>query len=145
MRLHEEMLHLLPNFQHLVMGFVGPDFPITGKDSQRAIGVECSDNPLAAKHPPNIFVAFSSGHADAETHTWKTTLQKILDTGALAVFTIYDRKEALEEGSVFEEMDAVFLVAKYEIYHQNFWRYVVNAKKLDGCKHDEKRCGIHQF
>lgn len=41
MRLHEEMLHLLPNLQHLVMGFVGPDFPITGKDSQRAIGVKC--------------------------------------------------------------------------------------------------------
>lgn len=181
MRLHEELLHLLPNLNNLIVGFVGPDFPTTGKDSQKAMGVDCCpecksagrtrqiffsrslyhnfclDNPLAAEHPPDMLVAFNSGHTDAETHTWQPTLQKILDMETPAVFTTYNRKEALEEGSVFEKMDARFLVrpeenrwrglisyldpfeARYETYYQNLWWYVVKGKNSDGCDNSEKR------
>jgi len=172
LRLNEELLHLLPNLQHLIVGFVGPDFPITGKDSENLMDVECcpackaagrtreiffsralyhgfcSGNPLSSEHPPDMLVAFNSGHANSETHSWQLTLRKILDTGKPAAFTTYNRKEAMEEGSVFEEMGAEFIVrpeencwrgllpyldsfeARYETFHQNFWWYIVKGKKI---------------
>lgn len=181
MRLHEELLHLLPKLQHLVVVFVGPEFPITGKDSQTPMNLECcpecqsagrtrqiffsrslyhefcSNNALAVKHPADMLVAFNSGHANAETHTWQPTLQKVLDPGKPAVFTTYNRNEALEESSVFDKMGAIFLVtaeqnrwkglppcfdtfeARYETYHQNFWWYIVKGKKLD----DHEICKEH--
>lgn len=181
MRLHEELLHLLLNLQHLIVGLVGPDFPITGKDSEKATSVEscpecktagrtrqiffsrslyhdfCSKNPLAVKHPPDMLVAFNSGHADAESHSWQPTLKRILDTGTPAVFTTYNQKEALEEASVLKNLGAKFLVrpeqnrwrglipcfesfeARYETYHQNFWWYVVKGRKNDGCAKSGER------
>lgn len=169
-RMNEELLHLLPNLKHLIIGLIGPDFPVTGEDSKELMSSGCcpecttagrtrqiffsrslyhdffSKNPLGAKHALDMLVAFNSGHADVETHTWRPTLLKILDIGKPAVFTTYNRQEAVEEGEVLQGLGAAFKVkpeenrwrgllpyldcfmARYETYHQNFWWYVIEGR-----------------
>ena len=172
--LSEEMLHLLPNLKTLILGFVGPDFPAIEDESKGLQKIECcpecilagrtrqifysrslyhdfhAKNPRAVEHPPDMLVAFNSGHEDSDWDSWQPTLRTILDMGKPAVFTTYNRQEALQEASVFETTDADFIVkpeenlwkgllphldsfeARYDRFYLNAWWYVVKGKRKRG-------------
>ena len=171
LRLSEELLHLLPNLRTLILGFVGPDYPAIEHESKGLEGIECcpdctsagrtrqifhskslyhdfsSKNTLAVEYPPDMLIAFNSGHEDSDSESWQPTLQMILDMGQPAVFTTYNRQEALQEASVLEKMDADFVIkpeenqwkgllphldtfeARYDRFYLNAWWYVVKGNR----------------
>ena len=170
-RMNEEFLHLLPKLKDLVVGCIGPDLPVEGEGPDYLMPVGCCPNcanvgrtrhlfakrllyhdfmykcPLFAQHPPDIIVAFDSGHTDAETSLWMPTLQHILDLDVPALFTTFNEQEAYEEELLLERMGAKFvkrraqnlwrgmmpyfdtLMGRYEKYYTNNYWYIVKGRQ----------------
>lgn len=169
LKMNEDLLHLLPNLKRLVVGYIGPAFPSKGEGYDSLMDFECcpsctsanrmrqgffqrelyhnfKQSSLFAGNPPDLIVAFNSGHADEETDTWRPTLEFILDIGVPAVFTTYNKSEASEEEEVLDSMRARFskrmsenpwrgfvpyfdtLQEVYEPYYQNYYWYIIKGK-----------------
>lgn len=167
-RMTEELYHLLPKLQALVVGYVGPDVGTTRGDISKLLEFDCCPkcqlmdrsprqaflannlyhdfvkSELFAKYPPDLIVAFHSGHA--QVSRWQPTLQSILDVGIPAIFTTYNKQEALDEEQSFDEMGAHFsrrltenpwrgvfpmfdvFVGQYDVYYLNYYWYIVKGR-----------------
>ena len=162
----EELYHLLPNLQALVIGYVGPDVgPSVGELLLIGCCPQCQEmdrgvqqaflandlyhdfvkSELFAKYPPDLIVALHTGHATVSS--WQPTLPSILDLGIPAVFTTYNKQEALDEGQIFDEMGAHFsrrpaenpwrgvlplfeaFEGRYDVYYCNYYWYIVKGRK----------------
>ncbi|MCJ1456290.1 hypothetical protein MMC28_006650 [Mycoblastus sanguinarius] len=168
-RMNEELLHLLPKLQDLIVGYIGPDFPSEGEGSNHLMDIECCPectssgrtrrifvkrrlyhdvvhSQLLAQNPPDLLVAFNSGHAESETKSWAPMLKFILDSGVPAIFTTYNEYEAIQEEQVLDKMGAHFskrrsknpwggvrpyfdtFMERYEKYYQNNYWYIVKGR-----------------
>ena len=167
----EELYHVLPKLQAVVFGYVGPDVGSSRGDTTKLLEFECCpecqknnrsprqaflandryhdfvESELFAKHPPDFIVAFHSGHA--QVSSWQPTLQSILDLGIPAVFTTYNKQEALDEERSLHGMGALFsrrpavnrwrgvlpmfdvFVGQYDVYYVNFYWYIVKGRTTD--------------
>ena len=94
----EELYHLLPKLQVLVVGYVGPDVGSTHGSTKKILEFECcpdcqemgrsprqaflaeglyhhfAESDLFAKYHPDLIVAFHSGHAESQVQEWRPTL-----------------------------------------------------------------------
>ena len=167
-RMTEELYHLLPKLQSLVFGYVGPDVGPNRGSTTKILDFDCCPkcqkmnrsprqaflakdlyhdfvkSELYAKYPPDLIVAFQSGHA--QVSSWQPTLKSILDLGIPAVFTTYNKQEALDEGRSLDEMGARFsrrleenpwrgvfpmfdvFVGQYDVYYCNYYWYIVKGR-----------------
>lgn len=167
----EELYHLLPKLQTLVVGYVGPDVGSNHGSTTKLVDFGCcpecqkmgrsprqafladdlyhdfARSELFGKYPPDLVVAFHSGHADSEVKRWRLTLKCILDLGVPAVFTTYNKSEALEEGKSFDGMGAHFsrrpaenpwrgvlprldiAMERYDVFCFNHYWYIVKGRK----------------
>ena len=167
-RMTEELYHLLPNLRLLVVGYVGPDVGFNTGNPAKLLEFDCclecqkmnrssrrafmandlyhnfAKSDLFAKYPPDLVVAFHSGHAGVPI--WQPTLKCILDLGTPAVFTTYNKQEALEEEQRFDKMSACFsrrlaenpwrgvspmldsFVGQYDVYYFNYYWYIVKGR-----------------
>lgn len=167
----EELCHLLPKLERLVIGYVGPDVGSTNGSTTKLLEFKCcpdcektgrsprqaflandlyhdfAKSDLFAKYPPDLVVALHSGHAKSEVQRWRPTLQCILDLGAPALFTTYNRNEAVEEEHIFDKMGARFskrlaenqwrgvlpkfnvFMERYDVYYFNYYWYIVKGRK----------------
>ena len=167
-RMTEELYHLLPKLQALVVGYVGPDVGPSHGDTTKVIEFDCCPrcqmmdrsprqaflandlyhdfvkSELFAKYPPDLIVAFQSGHA--QVSSWQPTLNSILDLGIPAVFTTYNKQEALDEERSFNDMGAHFsrrlaenpwrgvfpmfdmFVGRYDVFYINYYWYIVKGR-----------------
>ncbi|KAK4690991.1 hypothetical protein P7C71_g5918, partial [Lecanoromycetidae sp. Uapishka_2] len=130
MAMAEELLHLLPNLEDVVVGYVGPELGIK-KGPTKLQDLECcpecqgmgrtrkiflsdslyhdfTHSSIFDSYKPDLIIAYHSGHHEVETDTWWPTLNLILDSGTPAVFTTYNEQEALGEEKVFDGMGARF-------------------------------------
>ena len=145
----EELYHLLPRLQTLVVGYVGPDVGSTHGNTTKLLNFKCcpecqkmgrsprqafmadelyhdfAKSDLFAKYPPDLIVALHSGHAESQVQRWRSTLQCILDLGVPALFTTYNKSEVEQEEQIFDIMGARFSRRPAE----NPWRGVL--PKLD--------------
>lgn len=64
---------------------------------------------MYAENPPDLMIAFDSGHGDCEEEAWAPTLEKILDSEKPAVFTTYNKTEALQEEAVSDRLGTQLL------------------------------------
>ena len=169
LRLNEEFLHLIPKLQTLTVGYIGPDVPVTADSSnqlqssqccpectlagrkrqvflRKQLYHQCDRTSLFPELPPDLIMACHSGHSEEETNSWGPTLSRILDMDTPAVFTTYNKREAIDEQAVFSDMDARFLQeivenrwrgmvpklecfgARYEVYCFNHFKYVVRGR-----------------
>ena len=168
LRLNEEFLHLLPKVQVVTVGYIGPDVPSDGETTQlllieccpqcttagrkrnvflrKRLYHECDEASLFPEYPPDLIVAYHSGHADEETESWRPTLERILETNVPALFTTFNEQEAVDEQAVLRSMGARFvqtcdknrwhgLVPKienfgtrYETFYYNYFTYIVKGK-----------------
>ena len=134
MRLGEELLHLLPNLMHLVIGYIGPEFPSNEFETRGLVDLDCcsectsakrtrqyfhsrslyhnfsSDNPLAVEHKPDMLIALNSGHAHVDTQSWRPTLEKFLSMATPAVFTCFHQDESMDEAIVLASLGAHFML-----------------------------------
>lgn len=139
-RLNEELLHLLPNLQTLVVGYVGPDMPskstgdeledfgccpaCTGANRTRSVFMkrelyhEFAKTRLFASYPTDLIAAFHPGFSQEEVDSWRPTLERILDLDVPSVFTNYNVDEATEEEEILLKLGARFLKKPEE----NQWR-----------------------
>ncbi|CAD6583610.1 MAG: hypothetical protein ASARMPRED_001369 [Alectoria sarmentosa] len=141
----EELYHLLPNLERLVVGYVGPDVGPSHGDTTKLLEFQCcpecqkmgrssrqafladdlyhdfAKSDLFAKYPPDLIVALHSGHAESQTDRWRPTLQCMLDLGVPAVFTTYNQNEAVEEEQSFKNLGAHFS----RRFAENPWRGVL--------------------
>ena len=177
-RMTEELYHLLPKLQALVIVYVGPDVgPSRGKLMLLGCCPQCQEmdrsphkaflvnhlyhdfvkTELFAKYPPDLIVAFHTGHA--RVSSWQPTLPSILDLGIPAVFTVYNKQDALDEGQIFDEMGAHFsrrpaenpwrgvlplfepFEGRYDVYYCNYYWYIVKGRKT-GLTEPEIKEGI---
>ena len=153
-RMTEELYHLLPELQLLVIGYVGPGVGTSQGDTTKLLEFDCcpecqkmnrpsrqaflagdlyhdfADSDLFAKYPPDLIVVFHSGHA--ETSRWWPTLHCILDLGVPAVFTTYNEQEALDEERSFDNMGAHFSRRPAE----NPWRGVFPRRDMFARQYD---------
>ena len=167
----EELYHLLPSLQSLIVGYVGPNVGYTHGNTKKLLEFECcpecqkigrsprqafmaddlyhefSKSDLFAKYPPDLIVAFNSGHAESEVQKWRPTLDCILDLGVPALFTTYNKTEAVEEEKVLESMDAQFskrmaenpwravlprshmFLGRYDLYYLNYYWYILRGRR----------------
>lgn len=172
-RMTEDLYHLLPKLQSLVVGYVGPDVGSAHGDTTKLLDFECcpqcqkmgrsprqafmaddlyhefSKSDLFTKYPPDLVVAFHSGHAESQVQRWRPTLQCILDLGVPTLFTTYNKTEAVEEEEVFESMGAHFskrmaenpwrgvfprfdmFMDRYDVYYFNYYWYIVRGMRRD--------------
>ena len=164
----EELYHLLPNLQILVVGYVGPDVrPIHG-DIGKILEFGCcfkcqgmnrsprqaflanypyhdfTKSDLFLKYPPDLIVAFHTGHA--RSLEWQPTLNRILDLEVPAVFTTYNVQLALDEEQSFNSMNAHFskrpaenrwrgvipkpdfAMKRYDMFYVNYYWYIVKGR-----------------
>lgn len=166
----EELYHLLPELQTLVVGYVGPDVESAYGNTTKLVDLgycpECrkmgrsprqafmvddlyhdfAKSELFSKYPPDLIVAFNSGHAESEIQSWWPTLKCILDLEIPAVFTTYNKSEAIGEGKIFEGMGAQFsrkpvenpwrgvlaqlehFEERYDVYYSNYYWYIVRGR-----------------
>lgn len=131
-RMSEELYHLLPNLRDLIVGYIGPDIganeaPVglldldccpdcqsMGRPSRKffladALYHDFTHSQLFTRYPPDLIAAFHSGHYEAETETWWRTLDRILDLGVAALFTTYNKYEAIEEEKTLEKKRTHFM------------------------------------
>ena len=167
-RMTEELYHLLPKLQALVIGYVGPDVGPSRGNTTNLLDFQCCPecqkmgrsprqaflandlyhdfvkSELFAKYPPDLIVAFQSGHA--QVSSWQPTLNSILDLGVPAVFTTYNKQEALDEEQSLDEMGAHFsrrlaenpwrgvlpmfdmFVEQYDVFYCNYYWYIVKGR-----------------
>ena len=167
-RMTEELYHLLPELQALVVGYVGPDVGSAHANATKLLDFDCCpkcqnmnrssrqaflandlyhdfvESELFANYPPDLIVAFHSGHA--KVSTWQPTLQSILDLDIPAVFTTYNKQEALDEEQSLDDMGAHFssrlaenpwrgvlpmfdvFVGQYDVYYCNYYWYIVKGR-----------------
>ena len=165
--MNEELLHWLPQLQHLTIGYIGPDFVHLGNEllsatccpqctatgrSRHMFGSDilyhdfCDKDQLSTQYPPDLLIAFNSGHADTERDRWTPTLGKLIQMGIPVVFTTYNRHEAMEEADVLRSLGAAFTLhpeenrwrgmlpyfetfaTRYELYYHNYWWYAVMGR-----------------
>jgi len=169
-RMTEELFHLLPNLRNLMVGYIGPDIG-DREGLSELLDFECCPNcqamgrpprkffmtnalyhdftqsRLFTQHPPDLIVAFHSGHYEAETTTWWPTVDRILDLGIPTLFTTYNEQEAVEEEKVLERKGAHFtkrmeknrwsgvlpyfdnFVERYATYYLNGYWYIVKGRE----------------
>lgn len=152
----EELYHLLPKIERLVIGYVGPDVGSTSGSTTQLLDFECcpecqkmgrsprqaflandlyhdfAKSDLFANYPPDLVVALHSGHAESEVQRWQPTLKRILDLDVPALFTTYNNKEAVEEEHIFESLGAHFSKRLAE----NPWRGVLPKFDMFMDRHD---------
>lgn len=166
----EELYHLLPNLERLVVGYVGPDVGSPAGDTTKLLEFKCcpqcqklgrpprgafladelyhdfAKSEMFAKYPPDLVVALHSGHAESEVQRWLPTLQCLLDLGVSAVFTTYNKQEAVDEEKIFEDLGAHFskrlaenlwrgvlpkfetFMERYDVYYFNYYWYIVKGR-----------------
>ena len=166
----EEVYHLLPELQTLSIGHVGPDVGSTHGNTTQLLDFGCcpecrkmgrsprqvfladdlyhnfAKSELFAKYPPDLVVAFNSGHAESEVQRWRPTLKCILDLRVPADFTTYNESEAIGEGKIFDGMGAQFsrrpaenpwrgvlarlgnFAERYDVYYSNCYWYIVKGR-----------------
>ena len=139
-RLNEELLHLLPNLQRLVVGYIGPHVPSESHGDEledvgcctncmsanrtRSIFIkrdlyhDFTKSRLFATHPPDLIAAFHPGFSQEEVKSWQPTLERILDLDVPSVFTSYNVDEVIEEEEALQKLVARFLKKPEE----NQWR-----------------------
>lgn len=172
----EELFHLCPGLKHLTVGYVGPENGffnyIDGVDRPASTHLESLDSckecqsegrsnrmffyrglyheflatDLATHHPPDLIVAFTSGHQDSNVDLWAPTLKQILASNKPAVFTTFNAKEASEEEAAFDKLGASFIMRprintwhglvgyyersgpKYTLWYKNLYWYIVKGQ-----------------
>ena len=169
-RMAEELYHLLPTLQAVVVGYVGPRVGPSSGDTSKIQDFDCClgcqrtnrsplqafvanalyhdfvESELFAKYPPNLIIAFQSGHA--QVTSWQPTLKSILDLRIPAVFTSYTMRQALEEEQGFDEMGAHFsrraaenpwrgvlpmfdvFLGQYGLFYCNYYWYIVRGRSV---------------
>lgn len=169
-RMPEDLYHLLPKLQHLVVGYVGPDVGSAHGNTTKLLEFECcpkcqsmgrsprqafladdlyhdfAESDLFAKYPPDLIIAPNSGHAESQVQRWQPTLQCILELGVPAVFTTYNKKEAVDEEQSFDKMGAHFsrrlaenpwrgvlpkfdmFMERYDVFYFNYYWYIVKGR-----------------
>lgn len=169
-RMPEDLYHLLPKLQHLVVGYVGPDVGSAHGNTTKLLEFECcpkcqsmgrsprqafladdlyhdfAESDLFAKYPPDLIIAPNSGHAESQVQRWQPTLQCILELGVPAVFTTYNRNEAVDEEQIFDTMGAHFskrlaenpwrgvlpkfdaFMERYDVFYFNYYWYIVKGR-----------------
>ncbi len=176
MMLTEELIHLCPSLKHLTIGYVGPDngyfdysngvtSPLSKELESLDCCKECKGNgrsnrifgyrglyhdflttDLATYHPPDLIVAFTTGHQDSLIDSWAPTLKQILTLNKPAVFTTFNPKEASDEEAAFDNLGASYimrpqintwhgLVGYYErsgpknkLWYKNLYWYIVKGQ-----------------
>ena len=174
--LTEELFHLRPGLKHLTVGYVGPEmssfYHSIGVNSPASKHLknldcckECQSNgrsnrifayrglyheflttDLATHHPPDLIVAFTSGHQDTNVDLWAPKLKQILASNKPAVFTIFNVIEASEEEAAFDKLGASFIMRpqintwhglvsycerlgpKYKLWYKNLYWYIVKGQ-----------------
>lgn len=148
MMLTEELIHLCPGLKHLTIGYVGPD---TASKELKSLDCckECQGNgrsnrifayrglyhdflttDLATYHPPDLIVAFTTGHQDSLIDSWAPTLKQILALNKPAVFTTFNAKEASEEEAAFDNLGANYIMRP----QINTWHGLVGFYECSGPK-----------
>ena len=162
-RMTEELYHLLPNLNSLVIGYVGPDVGQDHGNTRKILEFDCCPtcqsmdrsprqaflandlyhdfvkSKLFAKYPPDLIITYQSGHA--QVSSWQPTLHTILDLGVPAVFTTYNEQEALDEERSFDEMGAHFSRRPAE----NPWRGVLPMFDLFVGRYDVYYCNYYWY
>ena len=169
LRATEDFLHLLPNLRSITVGCIGPELPVEGEGHDDFLSLECcpkckSDgrtrrifgkrklyhdfmkSSLYSKSPPDLIVAFHSGHADRETSSWTPSLRRILDLNVPAIFTTYNETEAFEEEQALNALGACFVKTRsenrwrgaipysdvmeerYQVFYTNYYWYIVRGR-----------------
>jgi splicing suppressor protein 51 len=97
---------------------------------------------------PDLIVAFNSGCVDGDDADtdWVKTLRFIVECDAPALFTTYNPREASHEQAKWKSLGAKFVLEpaknkwsslvpmpefldeEYDIFYQNYYRYVINGK-----------------
>ncbi|KAL3908447.1 MAG: hypothetical protein SGILL_008475 [Bacillariaceae sp.] len=134
----EEITHCLPNVKRLSVEFIGPEvcliiphkelptIPIdqvcpdcTIKGRQRCYGMygytyhDYQEKEDAVR--PDFIVAFNSGMHEAETESWKTSLEMVLDMNVPAYFTSYEESEAIKDFDLLMSLGANILQDKIKL------------------------------
>ena len=138
----EEVMHCLPNVYQFIPVFVGPEatemlLPPSDRMEVVTGGIECCptcqaqgrkrglsmygttyhkychDRTMSNNHmPPDLVVAFNTGISQEETESWNPTLQLILDLNVPAMFTSFNRQEALEYYELLSSLGAKLLTSE---------------------------------
>ncbi len=156
MELTKELFHLCPGLKHLTVGYVGPDNHWDGIDHITSNRVEtldsckeCQDDgrsnrwlayrglyheflitDLAARNPPDLIVAFNTGHQEWGLDLWEPTLKQILASNTPAIFTTFNEKEAIEEEAALDILGASFMMRP----RINTWHGLVSLRECFGPK-----------
>ena len=85
---------------------------------------------LATHHPPDLIVAFTTGHQVSCIDSWAPTLKQILALNKPAVFTTYNAKEASEEEAAFDNLGASYIMRP----QINTWHGLVGFYERSGPK-----------
>ncbi|KAF1922016.1 hypothetical protein BDU57DRAFT_511119 [Ampelomyces quisqualis] len=98
---------------------------------------------------PDLIVAFNSGFVDGDDANtdWDKSIRLVVESGVPALFTTYNPREAWGEQSKMRRLGARFVVEpgenkwrslvpmpefldkEYEMWHQNYWRYIIKGKQ----------------
>ena len=170
LKMTEDLLHLLPELRSLVICCIGPDVPIQGDGTDELMDIECCPecthkgrtrrllvkrnlyhnfikSSAFVKNPPDLVVAFNSGHHDEDSlKSWTPTLKAILERNIPALFTTYNESEAFQERISLGRLGARFvrepsqnpwrgalaypdkLEGRYAVYHTNGFWYIVQGR-----------------
>jgi splicing suppressor protein 51 len=120
----EELLHLLPKLKDLQITFVGPEVILQMADDE-GVNRACPNCPnrkrtmLAYSMPyhqyldghqitgkPDLICAFNTGFSEESTALWEPSLLRIIDSGIPALFTTYNKPEAIKETIMWMNMGA---------------------------------------
>jgi len=168
----EEILHLVPGVKSLNITAIGPSSLLFGQHSDgyapeqelpccNACQSRGRTRPIASyqglyhdfaksRHyqKPDLIVAFNSGCVDGDDADtdWVKTLRFVVESGASALFTTYNPREALHEHAKWTSLGAKFaaepaknkwcslvpmpefLDEEYDIWYQNYYRYIIKGK-----------------
>lgn len=155
--LFEELLHLLPNLQHIEVVLAGPESPGEegdGNAGSELVEMDCcatctsrgrtrtcrlfrgvydafGSSPVFTK--PDLAVLFHSGRSQKEVESWKPTTRFLIDQEILTLCTTYTEREAVEETEELDEL-GVKLLVRPEV---NKWKAMVPIPKWwEGKEHD---------
>lgn len=150
----EELLHCLPAVKKLRLVFVGPDAcsnAIDGhyesddsgccptcesQDRSRGTyiyGLTYHDYKASIMFKsPDLIVAFNTGMHEVCTESWKTSLEVILDMNVPALFTSYNKDEAVQDYALLTSLNASMLT-NAPVLNPMRTAYPV----IEGCTHED--------
>ena len=85
---------------------------------------------LVARNPPDLIVAFNTGHQDTDVDLREPTLEQILASNTPAIFTTNNEKEAIEEEAALDTLGASFMIRP----RINKWHGLVSIRECFGPK-----------